>query len=529
MTTSTSNTTAQPTLDRQTAESQGMALAYFAQLVPDGPAVISPTGNRSFKELNARVNQLAHLFRAYGLKAGDGIAIICSNRTEFVEVYYASMRSGLRFTPINWHLTAHEAGYILDNCEAKLVFGDVICADVCAGAINDAPRLIWKLAIGGDIPGFESYEAAIAGQPDHDVSDPSLGNDMLYTSGTTGKPKGVFRRKRPGPSNTSIASNKLAAFVPGKDLMLVPGPIYHSAGLHTNLHKAIINGIGAVIMPKWDPEEALKLIERHRITHAHMVPTMFHRLLNLPDEVRTKYDVSSLRWLIHGAAPCPVDLKKKMLDWLGPIIVEYYGSTEGVGVCIMPDQWLRKPGSVGCLREDNSIEIRNPDGKVAAPGETGYVYFHLPEEVRFEYFKSPEKTTATFDGDYYTVGDIGYVDEDGFLFLVGRDAETIISNGVNIYPQEIDDVLALHPAVLEACTVGIPDSIAGETVHSAINLKPGVTGNDELAEELIAFTRSHLAAFKCPRSVEFVREALPRLQAGKILRNNVRAWYWPKK
>ncbi len=500
----------------------GMAFAHHAARRGDATAVVSPYGERTFAELNGNANRLARLMRANGIGEGDAVAVVTRNRPAFVETYLAAMRSGVRFTPVNFHLTAEEAGYIIDNCEAKLVVFDASLGSANE-ALGHAPSCGIRLAVGGDADGFDSYETAIAAHADADVEDPVRGSQMLYTSGTTGRPKGVYRRQQPVARSSAQST---AAWNPETDMCLCTGPAYHAAPLAFNVVSPLNAGVGVVFMDKWDAEETLRLIEAHRVTHTHMVATMFHRLLALPAETKSAYDISSLRYLLHGAAPCPVPEKQAMIDWLGPIIYEYYAATEGGGnFFIGPEEWLAKPGSVGKSPMPENTKIVDDDGNPVAQGETGVIYFKAPAVGRFEYFKAPDKTNDSYRGDWFTLGDMGYLDEDGYLFLNGRSAETIISGGVNIYPQEIDDKLLEHPAVLDVCTIGVPNDEWGEEVRSVVLPKPEATPGSVLADELIAFARTRLPGFKVPRAIDFVTD-LPRLPSGKIQRRLVRAPYW---
>ena len=511
----------------------GMTLAYHAQQAPERIAVISNFGERTFGELNARANQLARVLRDAGLQPDDGVAMLLTNRPEFAEVYYACMRAGYRVTPINWHLTGDNASYIVGNCEAKAFIADVRCSEPAIEALRDnQAALKVSLAVGGTIEGFDAYDEVVDMADDSNIDDPQVGAQMLYTSGTTGRPKGVYRPRAPQTAAGGAAANATltrtataAAWNAETDRALMTGPAYHAAPLAFNLTAPLANGVGVVLMDKWDAEETLRLIEAHKITHTHMVATMFHRLLALPKDVREKYDLSSLRFVLHGAAPCPVHVKQQMMDWLGPVINEYYAATEGGGgFFIGPEEWLSKPGSVGKSPEGADNRILDDDGNEVPQGEVGTIYFKAPD-LKFEYFKDAEKTSNSYRGDYFTLGDMGYFDEDGYLFLTGRSAETIISGGVNIYPQETDDVLLKHPAIADVCTVGVPNDEWGEEVKSVVLLKEGVSPGDELADELIAFARDHLPAFKSPRTVDFVDD-LPRLPSGKIQRRLVREPYW---
>jgi long-chain acyl-CoA synthetase len=411
---------------------RGMVVAWWAQHRPDVPAIVAPTGDRTFAELNARANQLVRALRRLGLRAGDGVALLCTNRAEFAEVGAACQRAGWRLTTVNWHLIADEAGYIVDNCEAKALVADVALASVADGA-RRPPGCVVALAIAGDIEGFRSYDDELAGESGADIDDPALGSSMLYTSGTTGRPKGVHRRDTPPPSAIN-----LFAYRDG-DRHLCTGPLYHAAPLAFSLTTPIAQGVGVVLMEQWDAEAALALVESHGITHTHMVPTMFHRLLSLPPEVRARYDVSTLRSVLHGAGPCPVAVKRRMIEWLGPVVWEYYAATEGSGCFVDSDTWLARPGTVG-KPADGQVMVGDIDGRALPPGETGLVFLKAPAIGRFEYFKDTDKTESAYRGDYFTLGDMGYVDDDGYLFLTDRSANLIISGGVNIYPAEVDAV-----------------------------------------------------------------------------------------
>jgi len=508
--------------DLEQALASGMAVAWHARQRPTQLAVASRYGDRTFAELNARANQLACLLRRHGIGEGDAIAVVTRNRPEFVEGYLAALRTGIRFTPVNWHLTGEESGYIIDNCEAKAVLYDASLG-TGAQALEHAAGCRLRLAVGGAIAGFESYDALVAGEPVADIDDPVRGSQMLYTSGTTGRPKGVYRKQTP---QARSAAAVVAAGDPGTDRCLCTGPAYHAAPLAFNVTAPLNAGVGIVMMDKWDPEETLRLVERYRITHTHMVATMFHRLLQLPDDVRTAYDLSSLKVVLHGAAPCPVHVKQAMIEWLGPVIYEYYAATEGGNnYFIDSPTWLQKRGSVGRTPTPENTRILDDDGREVAVGETGTIYFRAPDVGRFEYFKAPEKTDSSYRGDWFTLGDMGYLDADGFLFLTGRNAETIISGGVNIYPQEIDSVLLQHAAVQDVCTVGVPNEEWGEEVKSVVQVRADRAADAALAAELLEFARAHLPGFKTPRSIDFVAD-LPRLPSGKIQRRLVREPYW---
>ncbi|MDE2485995.1 MAG: AMP-binding protein [Alphaproteobacteria bacterium] len=502
----------------------GMQLAVFAEAYGDKTFIHEPSGRtRSYRQINANANRIARLLREAGLTKGDAVALICSNRAEFVEVLAATRRTGLRITPVNWHLTPEEIAYIVNDCEAKALFGDARVAGMAEVAAQ-CPDLVLKVAIGGPIEGFVDYDAALAAHDGSDIADPVLGNQMMYTSGTTGRPKGVFR------ANPPVAAAMQAMYAArGYDehsVQMCAGPAYHAAPLAFDVGAAMGAGCQLVFMDKWDSEATLRTIVDKRVTHMHLVPIMFQRLLALPDEVKAQYDVSHVKFIIHGAAPCPPEVKLAMIEWFGPIVTEYYaGSEGGAGFTIDSHEWLKKPGSVGKRPAMLGSKILDDHGNECPPGVPGTIYHQLPPGGGFVYFKDEAKTQKSRVGDYFTLGDVGFYDEDGYLFLTGRDAETIISGGVNIYPQEIDNELIKHEAVEDSATVGAPDDQWGEQVRAVILLKESFEPSEQLAEEILAFARANLPGFKVPKKVDFVTE-LPRSEAGKIQRNKVRAPYW---
>jgi long-chain acyl-CoA synthetase len=431
-------------------------------------------------------------------------------------------RAGLRLTTINWHLTGDEAGYIVDDCDATAFVADARFAEAAAGAAKRAPDLKARISVGGEIDGFEPWDAALSEHAGDALEDPSPGRTMLYTSGTTGRPKGVHR---PGDPRGDLDVGLLTQYDPDRHVHLCTGPLYHAAPLAFSFSAPAALGVPIVLMDGWSAEETLALIEAHGITHTHMVPTMFHRLLSLPDEVKGKYDISSLIFILHGAAPCPVEVKRRLMEWLGPIVWEYYAATEGSGTLVSPQQWLRRPGTVGKVEPPDHVRILDADRAEAAPGEIGTVYLKAPTPAagRFQYYKSPEKTAGAYSdsGDYFTLGDYGYVDADGYLFLTDRSAHLIISGGVNIYPAEIEAELIGHPAVGDVGVVGVPDDDWGEIVVAVVEPQPGVAPSPELAAELVEWCRGRIAHYKCPRRVEFT-EALPRHDNGKLYKHQLR-------
>lgn len=506
----------QDLLQRQTeAVAKGMSHSLWAEIHGDKIAVHDPLGAHSFRKINDNANRVVRLLRERGLKEGDAVALLCSNRGEWIEVLSGCLRGGYRLTPVNWHLAADEVEYIINDCDAKALFAETRYP---AGLNANAPQVILKVAIGGEAEGFEPYETLIEGFDASDITDPTRGSTMLYTSGTTGRPKGVYRR--------AAGAIGLANLAQPDDVQLCAGPAYHAAPLAFDISSSMVMGIPLVFVDHWDSEHILKLIQDYKVTRCHLVPIMFQRLLNLPEEVRKKYDVSSLRYIIHGAAPCPPEVKKAMIDWVGPIINEYYaGSEGGAGFIVSSEDWLKKPGTVGKLPEPGAMRILDDDGNEVPRGQSGTLYFRVSPIAPFEYYKDPAKTAAAHRDGYFTLGDVGYLDEDGYLFLTGRTAECIISGGVNIYPQEIDNELIKHPAVEDACTIGVPNEEWGEEVKSVLTLNPGFVASDALAKEIQAFARQRMAGFKAPRSIEFVDE-LPRSPAGKIQRKKVREPYW---
>jgi len=498
----------------------GMNVAVIARDAPTRHAIVSPRGTISFADFNARCNQFARLLRRRGLKPGGSVALFVSNRPEFAIAMFGAMRCGVSLTPINWHLTAGEAAYILDDCEAELLVSEAAFADTASAIKAAAPRVRHALSIEGGISGFDDFDAALDAEDAHDIDDPVVGGRMLYTSGTTGRPKGV---RRLGLRKAALVPALVegAAFRHDTDLMLSPGPLYHAAPLLLNLLFPLNQGVGIYIMERFDAEQVLRLIEAQRITHTQMVPIMFHRMLALPEEVRNRYDLSSLRWILHGSAPCSVELKNRMIAWLGPILHEFFGGTEGAVIYSSPADWQARPGTVGRKVPDTDVAILDEEGNRLPANTIGRVFTKLPDEDRFEYFKAPEKTAENRRGAYFTMGDLGYLDENGYLFLTGRNADTINSGGVNIYPAEIEAVLHGHPAVADVACIGVPNEEWGEEVKAVAVLHPDVAASDELAGELIAFCRERMSHFKCPRSVSFVDE-LPRSGPGKVLRRDLR-------
>ena len=485
-------------------------------------ALVEPDGTRiSYAELVDLTRKLQVAFAAMGLERGDRVAVLLGNGTGILATVLATHRSGLYAVPINTHLTAGEVRFILEDSEAAALvtcFRFAATAEVAASGVSTSRCL----SVDGGIPGFLAL-SDVDGEVEV-LDETRAGALMMYTSGTTGRPRGVWRplgEQSPDEQAETAADFFYARFPDLPESYggahLVVGPMYHAQPLIIGLH-ALTRGQPLVLVDGWDSAHVLDLIGRHQVTTSAMVPTMFLRLLGLPEPVRAAADCRSLRRVFHAAAPCPIDTKRRMLEWWGPVLDEYYGSTEVGGTSITSGEWLLKPGSVGRPYAGAEIRILDADGQACPAEVPGRVYLRL--RWPFEYYKDPVKTMAQRIGDFVTVGDIGYLDRDGYLFLVDRESDLIISGGVNIYPAEIEAILAQHPAVQDAAVVGIPDSEWGESVHAVVVLPPG-TDAAGLDLELMRFCRLHLAAFKCPRSVEF-RESLPRLESGKLQRGKVR-------
>jgi fatty-acyl-CoA synthase len=497
---------------------------------PDRPAlVMANTGATvTFGQLEERSLRLAHRLRDAGLKRGDVIALVCDNDPRIFDVYWAAQRTGLYITAVNYHLACEEVRYIVEDCDARAVFLGGAAAPR-ADVLADLECLVWRVSIGVEIEGYDDIDQALATASTEPLENQPRGGDMLYSSGTTGRPKGIKpplpdrQIDDPGDAMISVFGERFG--FDDRTVYLSPAPLYHAAPLRTCATVQALGGV-SVVMDRFDAREALEFIERHRVTHSQWVPTMFVRMLKLPDEVRASYEVSSMRVAIHAAAPCPVDVKRAMIDWWGPILSEYYSSTEMNGMtAIGPDEWLRKPGSVG-RAVLGRLHICDDDGNELPAGEVGTIYFER-DELPFRYHNDPDKTRAAqhpLHATWTAVGDLGYVDDVGYLFLTDRKAFMIISGGVNIYPQEIENVLVLHPAVSDVAVIGIPDAEMGERVKAVVELADGIEGTPALEQELIEYVKARIARFKAPRSVDFV-DALPRTPTGKLLKGELRERY----
>ena len=501
----------------------------LAQSEPDRLAVVDPDGAEVTRgELLSRANQIVHGLRELGLRQGDTIATVVPNGVPMLEVFLAATQAGWYVTPINFHLAGPEIAYIVSDCEAKAVFGHERFADTLQKAVAEIGYPAERSFAIGDVPGFQSYESLLAGQPTTLPPDRSFGLPMQYTSGTTGRPKGV-RRGLPGV-DPDLAAQFTGGFLgmfgiqpDDGNVHLTVSPLYHTAVLmftQSSLHL----GHSVVLMDKWTPEGTLERIAKYRVTTSHMVPTQFHRLLALPDEVRSRYDVSSLRHMIHAAAPCPPEIKRRMIEWWGNAIDEYYAATEGGGTIVTAEEWMQKPGTVGKAWPNAEIKIFDDDGNELPAGQIGTVYMKMAG-ADFEYYKDKAKTDANRRHGYFTVGDVGYLDEDGWLFLRDRKTDMIISGGVNIYPAEIEGELLTHPKVGDAAVFGIPHPDWGEEVKAVIEPAPDVPAGPELADEILAYLRDRIAGYKVPKSIDFV-ETLPRDPNGKLYKRKLRDPYW---
>ncbi len=509
-----------------------MYIADHARERPDHPALIeTATGAAlSYRELNERSNRLARLLHARGLRRGDTIALFMENNPRFLEVAWAALRSGLYLTAVNRYLTVEEAAYIVDDCDAQALISSAALAEVAGRLPALLPRCRQFLMTDGAIPGWCSYEDAVRDFPPERLAEEWAGELMLYSSGTTGRPKGVRRALREvGPGDELFLTDVIGEYGFGPDTVyLSPAPMYHAAPLAFSLLMQRVGGT-VVMMPRFDAAEALALIERHRVTHSQWVPTMFVRLLKLPEPERRRHDLSSHRCAIHAAAPCPVEVKRAMIDWWGPIIHEYYGGTEGNGITRLScAEWLAHPGSVGSART-GILHICDETGTELPAGEPGLVYFER-DEMPFAYHKDPERTRAAqhpAHPTWSTLGDVGYVDAEGYLYLTDRKAFMIISGGVNIHPREIEDVLITHPMVRDVAVFGLPDPEMGERVKAVVEPADGIAPSEALAAELLAHATRHLARFKLPKSIDFT-EALPRLATGKLYKQALRDEYLAK-
>ena len=503
---------------------------YAAETPGRAAAVMSGTGESlSYAELERRSVQLAHVLHDAGLRPGDVVALLTENSLRAFEVYWAALRSGLYITAVNFRLKPDEVAYIVNDCGATALIVSAEQAATAEAITGVTPEVKLRLAYGGPVIGHGSYEETIAVASAVPFGDQPHGATMLYSSGTTGRPKGVrpplpgVQLSEPGEGLVTLASQFFG--VDPETVYLSPGPIYHAAPLRWSGTVQALGGT-VVMMKKFDAEQALRAIQDRHVTHAQFVPTMFVRMLRLPPQVRDRYDISSLRVAIHAAAPCPVEVKQKMIAWWGPVLVEYYAGTESNGMTVIDSAtWLSRPGTVG-RPVLGTLRICADDGTELPAGEIGGVYFEA-DAIPFTYHNDPEKTRAAQHPQHpawTTLGDIGYLDEDGFLFLTDRKAFMIISGGVNIYPQETENVLALHPAVYDVAVIGVPDPEMGESVAAFIQPAAGAVPGPELAQEIVTFVKSKIAGYKAPKVVRFVDD-LPRTETGKLMKSELKAKY----
>jgi long-chain acyl-CoA synthetase len=512
----------------------GALLEPFAQEHPDATALADEFGETSWRDFDTRVNQLIHALRAAGLEPGDTLSILSGNRREYFEAMAASMQGSYRFVPVNWHWVAEEVAYVLDNSDSKALLVDERYVEVAREALAQANARELKAVIvaGGETSeDMISYEDFIADASKDNPQDQGVGGPMFYTSGTTGRPKGVvsstFKVGSPVDFMKLVGksiANSLG--VPEAGVTLLEGPIYHSAQW-AFAFLPMLAGASVVMRHKFDPAETLELIDQHRVSNVLFVPTQFVRLLRLDEDVKKSFDGSSLEAVWHSAAPCSHPVKRDMIDWFGPVIFECYGSTEGAIISTISSQeWLERPGSLGKLAATIEGRVVKEDGSLAAPGEAGTLYFKNKMGTDFEYHKDPEKTAEVhLEPGVFTFGDVGYIDEDGYLFMSDRKIDMIISGGVNIYPAEIEGVLVEHPSIADAAVFGIPNEEFGEEVKAAVELMEDVEASEGLTAELIAHCREHLAGYKAPRSIDF-EASLPRTPTGKLYKRLLRDPYW---
>jgi long-chain acyl-CoA synthetase len=503
----------------------------YAQEDPDYVAIVDPDGTEfTAGAVLARANQVVHALRALGLERGDTVAAILPNGRHPMHLYLAALQAGWYYVPINYRLSPPEVAYILEDSDAKAFVSHERFAALASATAEEAGIPVENRLAHGAIPGFRSFDEVVDPRPITNPDDRATGAAMHYTSGTTGKPKGV---KRALPEIEPDTSAELFTFLLGLfgithdegNVHLCTSPNYHTA-VTTFAGNALHSKHGVVFMDRWDPEEALRLIERHRCTHTHMVPTQFIRMLQLPEDVRRTYDVSSMKWAIHAAAPCPVETKRQMLEWWGPVIWEYYAATEGGGTLAPPDEWIKYPGTVGRVWPNSELKITDDDGNVLDTGTPGTVWMRMGSGRTFEYKGDKEKTNKSHDAEgFFTVGDVGFLNEDGYLFLCDRKSDMIIAGGVNIYPAEIEGVIHEHAGVADVAVFGVPDEDMGEQIKAVVEPMDGVVADEALRASILEHIRGKLGKYKWPRTIDFMDE-LPREPTGKLLKRKLRDPYW---
>ncbi len=501
---------------------------YIAEDHPDHPAIVaSPSGTTlTFGELAARAHQLVHGLRSRGVGTGDIVAYALPNDVDMLVWQLAAQESGLSSIALNPALSSAEVRAIVDHSGAKAIAigpGATDRVDEMTGARS----LQLRVAVGCAIDGFVAVDDLVADQPDTRPDDRVFGGPISYSSGTTGKPKAIWRpypaRDPAAVADESKLFGRAFQFLPMEGCHLVTAGMHHG-GCQGFYQGALNVGQTLAIMGRFEAERTLAMIDAFGVTTSYMVPTQFVRLLRLPTDVRAKYDLSSLQVVVHSAAPCPLEVKKTMLEWWGPVIWETYGGMEGAATIAKPHRWLERPGTVGRAVRGMTVTILDKDGNPIPAGEVGHIYLQS-RGPRFEYANDPALTASTYRGDAFTLGDMGYLDEDGYLYVSDRAKDLIISGGVNIYPADVEGVLANHPAVGDVAVIGVPDDEWGEQVKAVVELTDGVAASQELGDELIAFCREHLAGYKCPRSVDFT-DRLPRTETGKLYKRNLRDAYW---
>ena len=508
----------------------GLHPCHHAKTQPDKAALIlAGTGETvSFAGLEARSNQIAHALRQAGFGPGDTIALFAENSLRYFEVAWAAQRSGLYFVCISSRLTAPEVAYIIADSGARLLIASPGIGGVARESAQTAGLdLCWALE--GEIEGFVALSDIADAQPTEPIADEQRGSDMLYSSGTTGRPKGIRPPLTPGaPIDEETALTMIAMGVCGlsaESIYLSPAPLYHAAPLRWCMAATAV-GATVVVMEKFDPEAFLQAVETYRATHSQLVPTMFVRMLKLPEAVRSRYDVSSLKCAIHAAAPCPVPVKEQMIAWWGPVIEEYYAGSEGNGMTwVGSNDWMTHKGTVGRAIY-GEVHICDEDGNELGPNQEGMVYFSGTNPP--SYHGDEEKTAGARNPrhpDWSTLGDVGRLDEDGFLYLTDRKAFMIISGGVNIYPQETENVLITHPKVADCAVIGVPDPDFGEAVKAVVQPMPDIAPDQALVDELMAHCQANLSRLKCPKSIDFDPE-LPRHPTGKLYKRLIRDRYW---
>ncbi|HEY2832625.1 MAG TPA: AMP-binding protein [Sporichthyaceae bacterium] len=492
----------------------------FAASRPQHAAVVlHPSGaTQTYAELDAAANRIAHVMRELGLTRGDRIAILLPNHPRYLEIAWAAQRSGLYYVPVNHHLTPAETAYIVSDCGARLLVGSADLLAVVAAEASDVEHVV---TVDGDLPGAHRYHQLCAAQSAEPLPDAAEGAWMFYSSGTTGRPKGIVPGAVGAPLGTVTPFDRIVRDRFGYDddlRYLVSAPLYHAAPLGWSMAAHRVGGT-VVVLESFDAEQCLAAIEQHRITHAQFVPTHFVRMLKLPEAVRNAYDLSSLQVVIHAAAPCPVEVKEAMIDWLGPIVTEFYSGSEGIGFCmISTDEWLAHRGSVG--RPALGIpHILDDQGRELTSGQVGEIWFETP--ATFAYHGDPDKTAGAWnDRGWATFGDLGSLADDGYLYLADRRADLVISGGVNVYPREAEDVLILHPAIIDVACVGVPDTEYGQVLVAAVQPAVAAASGEDLLTALDGFVRERLSGFKCPRRY-VVLEEIPRLPTGKVLRREL--------